>query len=288
MRRNVLVTLLSLWFALILVPGCASTKPSFETTGDQLSVLLPSDDLTPQAGQPALLRLDGLFFETSAGRVAVPADLAVESGGTLEGQARMPDGRVVTISVKPQGDSYTLQLSAKPDTDIIKWGLAIDATENEYFTGLMERVVDGRQQASWAPGIEAAMDLRGQKVDMILKPTTSVYAPFYLSSRGYGVFVKTDWPGVFDFCVDDPQRVKIEFEGPSLELKVYASDQPAELVCDHALEAGPPFLPPKWLYAPWRWRDEHRIRSEYYDGTAWSGPFNAEVMEDVLMMQAYG
>ena len=45
----------------------------------------------------------------------------------------------------------------------------------------MERVVDGPQQASWAPGITAAMNLRGRKVDMIVKPTTSIYAPFYLS-----------------------------------------------------------------------------------------------------------
>ncbi len=288
MRRNVLVNLLLICLALTVLAGCAATKPSFETTGGQLAVLLPSDDLTPQDGQPAALRLDGLFYETSEGRVSVPADLVVKGRAALEGQAQMPDGRVVTISVKPKGDSFTIELGAEPETDIVKWGLAVDATESEYFTGLMERVVDGRQQASWAPGIEAAMDLRGQKVDMILKPTTSVYAPFYLSSRGYGLFVKTDWPGVFDFCVDDAQRVKIEFEGPSLELKVYTSDEPAELVCDHALEAGPPVLPPKWLYSPWRWRDEHRIRSAYYDGTAWNGPFNAEVMEDVLMMQAFG
>jgi len=77
----------------------------------------------------------------------------------------------------------------------------------------MERVVDGPQAASWAPGRKEAMNLRGQKVEMILKPTTSVYAPFYLSSRGYAVFVKGNWPGYFDFCASDPQRVKIEFEG---------------------------------------------------------------------------
>ena len=54
--------------------------------------------------------------------------------------------------------------------------------------------------ASWAPGIKEAMDLRGQKVEMIIKPTTSVYAPFYLSSRGYAVLVKGNWPGYFDFA----------------------------------------------------------------------------------------
>ncbi len=147
--------------------------------------------------------------------------------------------------------------------------------------------MDGHQRESWAPGITEAMNLRGQKVEMIIKPTTSVYAPFYLSSRGYGVFARTNWPGMYDFCASDPDRVLIEFEGPSLEVKMYTSDEPVKIVCEHAIDAGPPVLPPKWIYGPWRWRDEHRIRSSYYDGTPWDGPFNAEVMEDVLMMKAF-
>ncbi len=157
-----------------------------------------------------------------------------------------------------------------------------------YFTGLMERVVDGPQQASWAPGITAAMNLRGQKIDCLVKPTLSVYAPFYLSSRGYSVTVGGTWPGLFDFASANPERVAIEFEGPSLSLVIDTAATPAELVRAHALDAGPPFLPPKWIYSPWRWRDEHTQRTTYYDGTPVAGPFNSEVMEDVLMMQAFG
>ena len=39
---------------------------------------------------------------------------------------------------------------------------------------------------------------------------------------------------------------------------------------------------------PWRWRDEHTQRATYYDGTPVTGPFNSEIMEDVLMMKAFG
>lgn len=70
-------------------------------------------------------------------------------------------------------------------------GISIECGEDEYFTGLAERVVDGPQQASWAPGLKEAMNLRGQRVEMLVKPATSVYASFYLSSRGYGLFAKT-------------------------------------------------------------------------------------------------
>ncbi|HKU75497.1 MAG TPA: hypothetical protein VJR02_16410 [Pyrinomonadaceae bacterium] len=66
--------------------------------------------------------------------------------------------------------------------------------------------------------------------------------------------------------------MQIEFEGPSLELKIYAASDPASLVRQHALDAGPPFLPPKWTFTPWRWRDEHTQRTTYYDSIVHWGP----------------
>lgn len=71
-------------------------------------------------------------------------------------------------------------------------------------------------------------------------------------------------------------------------MKVYTAATPDELVRAHARDAGPPSLPPKWMYSPWRWRDEHTQRATYYDGTPVTGPFNSEVMGDVLMMRAFG
>jgi alpha-glucosidase (family GH31 glycosyl hydrolase) len=257
--------------ALLLITGCVTPN---STNSSQLTDAVPG--------------IDGLFYETTNGRIVVPTELlaGVRQGGSAEMQ--MADGRIARVSVIRVGKDYEIHFDAKPYTDIIKWGFALAANSEERFTGLMERVVDGPQTASWAPGITEAMDLRGQKVDMILKPTLSVYAPFYLSSAGHAVFIKTDWPGAFDFCKSDPQRVKIEFEGPSLAFKIYTGRNPAGLVQAHALEAGPPFLPPKWTYSPWRWRDEHTQRPAYYDGTPVTGPFNSEMMEDVLMMKAIG
>ena len=71
-------------------------------------------------------------------------------------------------------------------------------------------------------------------------------------------------------------------------MKVYTGADPLAVVRAHAMEAGPPVLPPTWMYSPWRWRDEHTHRETYYDGTRVTGPFNSEVMEDVLMMKAFG
>jgi alpha-glucosidase (family GH31 glycosyl hydrolase) len=233
------------------------------------------------------LTIDGLFFETASGRTTIPIinTIITSKARTIAADVA---GHKITISVQPQESNFNLSLTAQPNSDIIKWGIAIDSTPNEYYTGLMERVVDGPQAKSWASGIQEALNLRGQKVDMIVKPTTSIYAPYYVSSRGYAAFVKGNWPGYFEFALSDPRLVKIEFEGPSFEIGIYTARTPAELVRAHAMDAGPPFLPPKWMYMPWRWRDEHTQRANYYDGTPVTGPFNSEIMEDVLMMKAFG
>jgi alpha-glucosidase (family GH31 glycosyl hydrolase) len=268
--------------------GIAQSVTSAQPESGKAALLLPNG---PDP-EKRVLRLDNLFFETKQGRTYLPAQLAydvrtLKLDGFLR-QAIMPDGRKVSLGVRREGRNFIVGLSAKPDTDIIKWGLSVDAFPDEYYTGLMERVVDGPQRASWVAGLKEAMDLRGQKVEMIVKPTTSVYAPFFLSSGGYALFVKGTWPGYFDFAASDPQRVRVEFEGTSLDMKVYFSDDPMELVRQHAIDAGPPILPPKWMYTPWRWRDEHSQLPQYYDGTPVTGPFNSQVMEDVLMMQAFG
>ncbi|MCM3874528.1 MAG: hypothetical protein ND895_27870 [Pyrinomonadaceae bacterium] len=287
-RKSVgyLFILLNLW-----VPANAQHTSEKHYNGAVLT--LQSTELSQgrRAGRGSL-SIDGLFYETAAGRTVLPEQLSGKRqsvrGRLWKSQLKMADGRVVTISVQPQGKDFNVSLKAQPDSDILKWGLAVEAGKNEYYTGLMERVVDGPQRASWAPDLKAAMDLRGQRVEMIVKPTTSVYAPYYLSSAGYAIFVLGNWPGLFDFVADQLGRVKIEFEGPSFEMKVYTSADPAALVRAHALDAGPPFMPPKWMFMPWRWRDEHTQRATYYDGTPVTAPFNSEVMEDVLMMKAFG
>lgn len=282
------------FLGLLGVPGLAVAQsgPPSKSPFDQAILSLPLPEVSASSERQAEhpLKLDGLFYETAVGRNSLPAQLSTgtKTGKPFQHEIKTQDGRTITLSFQSQGKDYIVRLGARPDTGIIRWGLAITANTDEHFTGIMERVVDGPQEASWAPGRTEALDLRGQKVDLVLKPTLSVYAPFYISSRGYAVFVRGRWPGFFDFAATDPGHVKIEFEGPSFEIKIYTADDPAALVRAHALDAGPPFLPPKWMYSPWRWRDEHTQRATYYDGTPVTGPFNSEFMEDMLMMKGYG
>ena len=280
------ITCLTVGLALLSLVSAANSQVESNRSA---TLVLRSPVLAGSGPAGRTLKIDDLFFETAKGRVTLPPHFTGDvARNPWSSRWKMDDGRVVDIKVTPRGRTFMIELSAKPDADVVRWGLSVDARADEYYTGLMERVVDGPQAASWAPGITQAMNLRGQKVDMLVKPTTSIYAPFYLSSRGYAVFVHGTWPGQFDFAAGDPKAVKIDFEGPSLKMQIYTAADPATLVRQHALDAGPPFMPPKWMFTPWRWRDEHTQRAKYYDGTPVTGPFNSEIMEDVLMMKAFG
>jgi len=168
-----------------------------------------------------------------------------------------------------------------------KWLVNIKASDNEYFTGALERVVDGVQNKSWSEDIETAMNLRNELVEMKVKPTVAAYAPFYLSSNNYGLFVQGTWPGIFDFCKSYPDIVQVAFEGPEMSFNVYLAPSPKQIIQKHALETGPSILLPKWAFGPWRWRDEHENNKVYFDGSKVNAPYNSDIVEDILMMQAY-
>ena len=167
------------------------------------------------------------------------------------------------------------------------WMINTKVNPGEYFSGIFERVVDGTQYKSWEKGITAGLNLRGQKVDVKLKPTVSAYAPFYISSGNYAIFVHGTWPGVIDFCKEEKDLVQISFEGPELSFSLMMDKGPAELIKRHALETGPSFVPPKWAFGPWRWRDEHFNKKKYYDGSIVHAPYNSEIAEEILLMHAY-
>jgi len=230
-----------------------------------------------------------VFYETAGAKtylVGEPLQKEKISNG-FSGKWRDEAGRVVEVSIIPKDEqNYIIKFTAKPDDGIIKWGLSLKASEGEYFTGCIEKVVDGKQDLSWEPGIETGLDLTGQTVAMEVRPSLGIYAPFYVSSRGYGLFTEGTWPGFYDFCKTDETIVKVEFEGPWLEMTLYTG-KPADVIKAHSLYTGPTILPPKWVFSCWRWRDEHRNLKEYYDGTKAQVPYCSQVVEDILMMEAY-
>jgi alpha-D-xyloside xylohydrolase len=246
---------------------------------------------SPYLAQPVFIVPDqnGLvFIKTAAGKqyLKKPNDTKTSDGKSIY-TWKLNDGRIVAIEFVPNKSNLTIRFTAKPDNDILEWGFAIRASKDEYFTGIFERTVDGNQKLSWQKGIRETLNLRGQEIDMRVKPTVSLYCPFYISSKNYSLFVEGTWPGHYDFCKSDPNLVKISFEGPSLVAILNTAKNPVDLVKAHSLYVGPTILPPKWAFGVWRWRDNNANNKNYYDGTAVCAPYNSTLVEDILMMQAF-
>jgi len=130
MKKYYAALILSALCTAFLTGGCAAQKSRCRDAG-------------------ALPQLGGLFYETEKHfRTPIPAQLLAEAQTKGRSETKMPDGRVVKLAIEPDGKNFNVSLTAEPNAGIIKWGLTMNATADEYFTGLMERVVDGPQAKS--------------------------------------------------------------------------------------------------------------------------------------------
>lgn len=198
------------------------------------------------------------------------------------------DGRTAEISLQPRNTGvFDIEYKVLPSGGVLTKGMYFRATEGESYFGLLERVVDGEQKLSWSPRRTEALDLRGQKVEMLVKPTLGIYSPFYVSSQSYGVFVKGTYPGFYDMAATDKRQVSLEFEGESLNISLIPGESPQNVVENYVQQTGLPLLPPEWAFLPFHWRGEHTQEYRFFDGTPNRSPYNVQVVEDILLLEAF-
>lgn len=47
---------------------------------------------------------------------------------------------------------------------------------------------------------------------MFVRPTMSLYVPFFQSSRGYDIWIENDTPGLYDVGAEEPGELRFAFE----------------------------------------------------------------------------
>ena len=103
----------------------------------------------------------------------------------------------------------------------------------------------------------ASRDTAGDKGTHTYQPV-----PFFMSLRGYGLWVDTFSEAVFDLNVSDPSRIAIQVYARKLRFVLFEGPAfPAILERFTAL-TGRQQLPPYWAFAPWKSRDYYRNRKE--------------------------
>src|SRR5262245_35101760 len=85
------------------------------------------------------VRIDRAFFETARGRTPLPPELThgvlTVANRRWTGEAVVADGHRVRLTITPRGANFDFSMSATPAADITKWGIALEAEPDEYFTG---------------------------------------------------------------------------------------------------------------------------------------------------------
>lgn len=75
--------------------------------------------------------------------------------------------------------------------------------------------------------------------------------PFYLTDRGYGVFVNDPGPVSFEVASEKVSRVQFSVPGQSLTYYVIYGPTPKEVLAKYTALTGRPALPPAWSFGLW-------------------------------------
>ena len=186
-------------------------------------------------------------FPGSGGR----ADSVTLDRFALYGRPARSDPRVRPLA---EGATEITIESAQPG----EWSFAI--ADNSAYFGFGERF--DRLNHAHTILKNASRDVVGVKGSVTYQPI-----PFYMSLRGYGLWLDTTSEATFDLNVSDPSHVLVSFFGERLRVVLFEGPRfPAILERFTAL-AGRTMLPPYWALAPWKARDYHRNTAEVFEDT---------------------
>ena len=191
----------------------------------------PAFQLYPQPGTPVEVRDDAQAATLTSGRLSVRVNKAGDW------RVEFKDGeRVIT------GSGWCgMGVLDSPDGRFIHEQLALGVGECVY--GLGERFT--------------AFVKNGQVVDMWNEDggTSSELAyknvPFYLTNRGYGVFVNHPEKVSFEVASEKVERVQFSVPGESLDYFLIYGPTPKEVLSRYTALTGRPALPPAWSFGLW-------------------------------------
>ena len=75
--------------------------------------------------------------------------------------------------------------------------------------------------------------------------------PFFVSSRGYGVFVNETEKVVFNVADENVTKTAFTVQGESLEYFIFGGDTIADVISRYTALTGRPALPPPWSFGLW-------------------------------------
>lgn len=118
------------------------------------------------------------------------------------------------------------------------------------------------------------LDKRGQKVNLFVTDpqgpeTDQMYkpVPFFMSNRGYGMFMHTSAPLTCDFGNTSVGANKLFMGDEALDLFIFIGE-PKDILNEYTEIVGKPSMPPLWSFGTWMSRITYFEQSEGYDVAA--------------------
>ena len=192
-----------------------------------------------------------------------------------------PAREATTLHLDVRVEGAEVRLDAKvmgavpgPDEPFNQMGWSFALPDDEHFFGLGERFVTvdhrGRRYECW---VEEGGIGGGEK--RALGPDnpspngpgmTHVPIPFYLSSKGYGLWQETTYRTGFVFGEDGAKAQRLYAEEPALHLRVLVHRDPKQTLAHFTKLTGRAKLPAPWVFGPRR-RVDHGVDLPKGEGT---------------------
>ena len=171
--------------------------------------------------------------------------------------------------------SQTAALSDADSTQVkytpfcfVKWGSDNARRINPVFTLTADEMIFGCGES--ATGLNKAgqkvnlfvTDPQGPETDQMYKPI-----PFFMSNRGYGMFMHTSAPVTCDFGATYIGLNKMFMGDENLDLFVFFGE-PKDILDEYTDLVGKPGMPPLWSFGTWMSRITYFSEKEGYDVAA--------------------
>ncbi len=92
-----------------------------------------------------------------------------------------------------------------------------------------------------------------------------VPVPLLVGTNGWGAFVQSRRPAIFDCGVQDPDRVHARFHADSLRVFLFAPESGLDVSGAYTRVSGAPVLPAQWAFGGLIWRNENKDDAEVID-----------------------
>jgi len=234
-----------------------NANPETPVTGGQNA---DSSSLATEVN-PTMEHKDGeLFLKTTELSIRIGIEewsfsVVDATGRVLFEERRQPAGKKNEPGVWPLG--FKERQSSEWLYTVGETGMGFDIKPNEHYYGLGEQF--------------AGFDKRGQSNDAwVAQPHSTdnqrAYknVPFYLSSRGYGIYVDTDDRAEFSFGGGTKSAVggEIRVHSDSLRFLFFNGPDLDDILSRYTTVTGRPHVPPKWSFGLWASRYSYETREE--------------------------